>query len=115
MVKAAVDAALAASRARVACYNDSSSQCGRFGVNEDDNATKAAQETNDITNPLADISSRLASGQALSGLDDLMSDPASWVGAALVIGGAWWFLSRRSRPVRSNKRSKKRTSRRIAA
>jgi hypothetical protein len=114
MVKALVDAALAASQARVACYNDSSSQCGRFGWNEDENATKAAQETSDITNPLADISSRLASGQALSGLGQLASDPVNWLGAAIVLGGAWWLLSR-PQPVRRNKRTKKRTSRRVAA
>jgi hypothetical protein len=119
LVKTVADAALAASRARVACYNDSSSNCGRFGVNEDDNGTKAAQETNDITNPLADIVARLSAGRALSGLGQSDSfagiSTGAWIGigvAAFVAVGAYQSSKRTTT---RNRRRRRRSSYRAVA
>lgn len=118
LVKTAVDAAIVASQARVGCYNDSSSNCGRFLSNEDDNATKAAQETDDILNPLKALSASLASA-GTSGLGDTFAglSTGTWVGIgiAAVLGGALLFgrtreKRRRARP-RRNGRRVKRTSR----
>lgn len=115
LVKVVADRALAASRARAQCYGDSSSACGRFGWNEDDNATKVAQETSMITAPLADISARLASGQALSGLGDepAWTLPVAWVGVAAIGAIVYYGTKQRGGEVRAN-RSRRRTSRAVA-
>jgi hypothetical protein len=116
LVKPVVDAAWQASIDRMNCYLDRSSNCGK-GINdiEPSNEQKGDNEHAAVFVPLGNIKTRLASGQALSGLGQIVSEPVNWLGAALVLGGAWWLLSR-PQPVRANRRrSKKRTSRRMAA
>jgi hypothetical protein len=114
LVRAVVESALSASRARVACYNSTNSAdgCGRFAFNEDDNATKAAQETKDITAPLADLSSRLASGAPLSGLGDVVEGGITVAGVAAVLGGLWLLTSMPGTSKVKRNRKSRRTSRR---
>jgi hypothetical protein len=115
LVKPVVDAAWQASIDRMNCYLDRASNCGRGALAaEPTNEEKGDNEHAAIFVPLGNIKTRLASGQALSGLGQIVSEPVNWLGAALVLGGAWWLLSR-PQPVRRNKRTKKRTSRRMAA
>lgn len=114
LVKAAVDVAIQQSQGRVNCYNDSSSQCGRFGWNEDDNGTKAAQETSIMLTPLTALSQQLAAG-GVSGLGQAL-DSGTWfnLGAAAFVGGLLIVSAsayqKKSRP--NARRRRKRTSRR---
>jgi hypothetical protein len=64
VVKDAISTALAQSRSREACYRAGSSGCGRFALNEDDNAKKARDEAASIRQPLE----ALLGSSALRGL-----------------------------------------------
>jgi len=107
LVKPVVDAAWQASIDRMNCYLDRASNCGRGALAmEPTNEEKGDNEHAAVFVPLGDIKTRLAGGQALSGMFDteVAGLPVgAWLGAAALVGGMWW-LSTSRKTVRNRRR-----------